>query len=274
SGYPSDAPLVRVSDGDAPQHVALVIFAGLPAPAAFERAMAAQPGRAVALISPRQLGALRKMAGAGSVTPYTTRRATSAARAQEERMRGELRSVLATAYPSHEIMALEPLLAEFDGVELAGAALRLLDAARASAATPAVVAPAATAAAARSPRPARTAHDDRPARDAREPRGDRPARPREGFPLREPGPGEKPRFVDRTVRRDADRAPRRSFGDGPKRSYGDGPKRSYGDGPKRSYGDGPKRSFGDRPRGAQGDKPRGRFGDKPRGAGPRRPRGE
>ncbi|MDQ8155240.1 MAG: hypothetical protein P3B98_11325 [Gemmatimonadota bacterium] len=291
-GYPADAPIVQVTDGAAAQNVALVIFAGLPSASAFETAMAAQPGRAVALVAPRQLSALRRLAGAAGVTPFTTRRATSTARAHEERLRAELKSVLGTSYPAREILALEPMLAEFDGVELAGAALRLLETSRA-----AVAAPAPAAAAAPAPRAERG------------PSAERAPRSRDAFPLREQADPAKPRFVDRTVRRDRDerpprrasgdreeRAPRafgdkpRSFGDKP-RAYGDKP-RAYGDKPRaygdkpRAFGDKPRafgdkpRAFGDKPRSGFGDKPRSGFGakrpfgDKPRGTGPRKPRGE
>lgn len=271
-GYPGGAPLVHVSDGPAPVNVALVVFAGLPSPAAFDAAMSAQPGRAVALIAPRQLGALRRLAAGASVTPFTTRRATSAARAQEARVRGELRAVLATSYPAREIVSLEPLLAEYDAVELAGAALRLLEGARSAAV---VAAPPATPV--QSDRPSRPAVGTaRPAeRPARSPR------PADDFPLRDPAEGPRARYVDRTVRRDRDDArPRRGapgergarsgFGDkrGPRAGFGD--KRGAG-GPRGSFGDkrGPRAGFGDK-RGAGGSRPA--FGDKPRGGGPRRPR--
>ncbi|MHB8838797.1 MAG: DEAD/DEAH box helicase family protein, partial [Gemmatimonadaceae bacterium] len=281
-GYPADNGMVQVSDGAAPQNVALVIFAGLPAPAAFEAAMAAQPGRAVALIAPRQLGALRRLAGSGSVTPFMTRRATSAARAQEERLRKELRAVLVGSYPAHEIVSLEPLLAEYDGVELAGAALRLLDTARSAAAAPVealAATPASVSISDRAPRSAPRA--DRPERSTRFERSERPersSRPREEFPLRDPMERAKPRFVDRTIRRDRDdkpprrgpgtdseRAPRRSVGDKPRGSFGDKPRGAYGDKARGSFGDKPRGAYGDKARGSFGDKSRGSFGDKPRG---------
>ena len=129
---------------------------------------------------------------------------------------------------------------------------------------------------------------------------DRPSRPRDDFPLKDPRERPKPRFEDRTVRRDApptrrslsagtgdreDRAPRRSVGDKPRGSFGDKPRGSFGDKPRGSFGDKPRGGFGDKPRGSFGDKPRGSFGAKPRGTfsdkprsigprstGPRRPR--
>ena len=187
-GYPADGTLVHVSNGTAPQNVALVVFVGLPSPAAFDAAMSAQPGRAVALIAPRQLRALRRLAGTGSVTPFTTRRATSAARAQEERLRKELKTVLATAYPSREIVALEPLLAEYDGAEIAGAAIRLLEAERVAAlnAQPAPVTSATPAPMMdRGARPS-FPRQERSSRPERSPRPERESRPREGFPLSDP----------------------------------------------------------------------------------------
>jgi hypothetical protein len=306
-GYPADSPLVLVTDGAAPANVALVIFVGLPSAAVFAAAMAAQPGRAVALVAPRQLGALRRLTGSAGSTPFITRRATSAARAHDERLRSELKVMLAATYPAREILALEPLLAEYDGVELAGAALHLLEVARTAAAVQAPVAASASAPRISDQPPARPTRSDRPSAD----RGDRPAarstRPRADGPPRDDHA--KPRFVDRTVRRDRDERPRsrpaaggddrpprrstsdkpRAFGDKP-RAYGDKP-RAYGDKP-RAYGDKPRafgdkpRAFGDKPRtfGAKprtfgdkprpfGDKPRGgSFGDKPRSTGPRRPR--
>jgi len=296
-GYPEDSSLVQVSDGAAEENVALVIFAGLPSAAAFEAAMSAQPGRAVALIAPRQLAMLKRLAGSAGVTPFTTRRATSKARARDERLRGELKAALASSYPAREIIALEPLLGEYDGVELAGAALRLLEAARAAA----VAAPAASAAspsisAERPSRPVRPERSDRPKSS------DRPSRARDDFPLKDPRERPKPRYEDRTVRRDApparrsasagtgdreERAPRRNVADKPRGGFGDKPRGGFGDKPRGSFGDKPRGSFGDRPRSGSSDKPRGSYGDKPRGGfgvkprtfsdkprstGPRRPR--
>jgi hypothetical protein len=248
-GYPPDARLVQISEGAAPANVALVVFAGLPTAQAFETAISAQPGRVIALIAPRQLSALRRLAGGGNVTPYMSRRATSVARAQEARLRGELTALLTESYPSREIVALEPLLAEWDGAELAGAALRLLENERNAAPK---AAPAAAAAA--------PAKSERPARPER---GERAPRARDEFPLKDPSAA-KPRFVDRSIRRDRDeRAPRRSFGDKPRSGFGDKP--------RGRFGDKPRSGFGDKPRGGFSDK-RGTFRDKPRGSGPRKPR--
>ncbi len=264
-GYPDDTALVEITDGAAPVNVALVVFAGLPSATAFETAMSAMPGRAVALIAPRQLAMLKRLAGSAGASPFTSKRATGAARAHDDRVRAELRNALTAAYPAREIVALEPLLAEFDGVELAGAALRLLEAARATAAAPA---PAPAAGISAAPPIVRDPRGERSARPAR------PAPRRDDFPLKDPLPARpKPRFEDRTVRRERDVRPRRPFGD--KREGGDKPRSGYGDKPRSGYGDKPRSGYGDKPRGGQGDKPRGSFGgDKPRGTfGGDKPRG-
>lgn len=93
-------------------------------------ALHAAGGTLVALATPRQLPALRALSGGGRVTPLTLSGPAARALTREERMREDLRAVLADGIPARELLALEPLLAEFDGVEVAAAALRLLDRAR------------------------------------------------------------------------------------------------------------------------------------------------
>lgn len=84
------------------------------------------PGRIVALVAPRQLATLRRWAG-GSVTPLTLPDAAVRARSREDRVRDEIRETLAAGGFSRELLALEPLLAEHDGIEVAAAVLRLLE---------------------------------------------------------------------------------------------------------------------------------------------------
>jgi len=92
------------------------------------------PGRALALLLPRQLGHLNALTD-GPVRPFVFAGPAEAARGREEATRAELRRELASGSLGREVLSLEPLLAEFDGVALAAAALRLLDRQR-SAATP------------------------------------------------------------------------------------------------------------------------------------------
>jgi ATP-dependent RNA helicase DeaD len=125
-----------VGDGD----TSVEITRGVPIPGAtlvvlyespLERetvaALHAAGGTLVALATPRQLPALRALCGGGRVTPLTLSGPAARAVTREEKMREDLRAVLADGIPARELLALEPLLAEFDGVELAAAALRLLD---------------------------------------------------------------------------------------------------------------------------------------------------
>ena len=84
----------------------------------------------VALLNPRQLELLRHLAADGEVTPFVLTTATTGARSREAAVRDELRGVLREGAPSRELLALEPLLEEFDGIEIAAAALRLLEQAR------------------------------------------------------------------------------------------------------------------------------------------------
>ena len=152
-----------VSDGD----TSVEITRGVPVPGAtlvvlyespLERetiaALHAAGGTLVALATPRQLPALRALAGGGRVTPLTLSGPAARAATREEKMRADLRAVLADGIPARELLALEPLLAEFDGVELAAAALRLLERIRES--TPAAV-PAFAAGGEAAGRPARAA---------------------------------------------------------------------------------------------------------------------
>ncbi|MGI9078979.1 MAG: hypothetical protein ACR2G6_16875, partial [Gemmatimonadaceae bacterium] len=79
-----------------------------------------------AFVRPSQLPALRLLAGRGTVTPLTLPGPAESAAAREDAFRSELSQILAGGVPEREILALEPLLDEFDGVEIAAAALKLL----------------------------------------------------------------------------------------------------------------------------------------------------
>jgi ATP-dependent RNA helicase DeaD len=115
----------------------LLVLADLPATTAELRELTAghAPGRIVALAQPRQLAALREVA-AGVLNPFALPEATARARSQEEKLRDALRAILLKDAYSRELLTLEPLLAEFDGIEIAAAAVRLLEVERARAAAP------------------------------------------------------------------------------------------------------------------------------------------
>jgi ATP-dependent RNA helicase DeaD len=125
-GYDGDAN-VRVVTEPIPDQAAVVVLYDLPDDASAISAVAAtEPAQVVALIAPRQLAALRRLT-TGAVEPLDVGRAAMKARARDERLRAALRSELQGGFPAREVMALEPLLTEFDGLEIAAAALRLFE---------------------------------------------------------------------------------------------------------------------------------------------------
>lgn len=135
-GYDPDAGPIHV--GDAPAGATdLVILYDVLATEDDLRTLAGERGaaRVVAIVTPRQIASLRRLAG-GTVTPLALPDAASRARTAEDRMRDELRHVLSTGQVSRELLALEPLLADYDGSEVAAAALRLLEAERVRAQAP------------------------------------------------------------------------------------------------------------------------------------------
>jgi ATP-dependent RNA helicase DeaD len=102
----------------------------------------------VALAQPSELPPLRELIGA-KLAPVNLAAGASKLRRRDDAMRSELRSVLSSGVAPREIAPLEPLLAEYDAVEIAAAALQLLERERriAKTAAPAVTgAPAAAAA--------------------------------------------------------------------------------------------------------------------------------
>jgi hypothetical protein len=152
-GYPGDTE-VKVARGDTIPESHAVIFYGMPA----NRRQLASVGAigavtAIALVQPREVQALRRLAG-GEVKPLTLTNAGKAARDRERALRREISGVLEAGLPAHEIVALEPLLDRHDGIEIAAATLRLLERERAirkSVEAAAASAAASLAAASRSP---------------------------------------------------------------------------------------------------------------------------
>lgn len=125
-GYEGDA-LVRVETEPVNEQSALVVLYDLPASASIvAKVAAAAPAQVVALVAARQIPALRRLT-LGPVEPLDVSQATTKARVRDERLRSTLRAELEAGFPSREVMALEPLLSEFDGIEIAAAALRLLE---------------------------------------------------------------------------------------------------------------------------------------------------
>jgi ATP-dependent RNA helicase DeaD len=125
-GYPADS--VRVSaTADEPSADPLVLVE-LPASREELRALVGTaPRRVYAVVQPSQLAGLRSLLGGGTATPVALLEAAERARGKDAALRSSLRDVLTSGDVRREVLALEPLLAEFDGIEIAAAALRLLE---------------------------------------------------------------------------------------------------------------------------------------------------
>jgi ATP-dependent RNA helicase DeaD len=126
-GYGGDA--VRLSGGaEAPASNDPLVLLELPTSREELRAVVGTGARKLyALVLPSQLGSLRVLLGGGAVTPVTLIEAAERARGKDAALRASLRDVLTSGDVRREVLALEPLLAEFDGIEIAAAALRMLE---------------------------------------------------------------------------------------------------------------------------------------------------
>ncbi|MDB4875233.1 MAG: DbpA RNA-binding domain protein [Gemmatimonadetes bacterium] len=111
----------------APPGTALAVLFDLPTTREELREAAAGAARTVALVQPRQLASLRTLAAGGTVKPLTLPDSGDRARDRDERMRAEVREVLRDGQFGRELLALEPLLDEYDGIEIAAATMQLLD---------------------------------------------------------------------------------------------------------------------------------------------------
>jgi len=125
-GYPADA--VRAAEGAPSDGTDPIVLVELPASREELRSLVgASPRRVYALVLPSQLGSLRALLGGGTVTPVTLLDAAERARGRDAAMRASLRDVLSSGDVRREVLALEPLLSEYDAIEVAAAALRLLE---------------------------------------------------------------------------------------------------------------------------------------------------
>ncbi len=125
-GYPAEA--VRVISDATDASADPLVLLELPTTRDAMRALAGTLGRRIyALVQPSQLASLRGLLGGGMVTPLSLIEAAERARGHDAALRASLRDVLASGDVRREVLALEPLLAEFDGIEIAAAALKMLE---------------------------------------------------------------------------------------------------------------------------------------------------
>ncbi|MBA3672594.1 MAG: DbpA RNA binding domain-containing protein, partial [Gemmatimonadaceae bacterium] len=123
-GYPADA--VRAATGAASNDP--LVLVELPASREELRvALGTGARRIYAVVQPTQLRSLRSLLGGGQITPVALIDAAERARGRDAALRASLRELLTEGDVRREVLALEPLLAEFDGIEVAAAALRLLE---------------------------------------------------------------------------------------------------------------------------------------------------
>ena len=204
-GIAEEDPSIVITRGEPVENISLVVLYESPLSADALQTLAESGSAVIALATARQIPALRALAGGGRVTPFVLSGPGARARSRDEKVRDELRAALANGANARELIALEPLLTEFDGVEIAAAALRLLERdrererpAEKPEKTDRILAPVAERAAPaerveradRAPRSDRAEGSDRAdrsERDARPPRGERPDRERSERPDRERG---------------------------------------------------------------------------------------
>ncbi|HEV7704170.1 MAG TPA: DbpA RNA binding domain-containing protein [Gemmatimonadaceae bacterium] len=126
-GIADEEPSIVITRGEPVENVALLVLYESPMSAEALQTLAATGVSVIALATARQIPALRVLAGGGKVTPFVLSGPGARARSRDEKVRDELRAALSNGVNARELIALEPLLTEFDGVEIAAAALRLLE---------------------------------------------------------------------------------------------------------------------------------------------------
>ena len=171
-------PLASVvgAAGPVPEHVAVVVCWGIPSSRALSSIASAQATRVVAMVGARDRRALATVAAGAELTPYVPDESSRTVRAADAKLRAALRDQLSRGTPLRELAALEPLFDLFEPADVAAAAVRLLDIARAQL-TALQSAPPAVVVAAPAPAAAPDVRESRPA--GRESRDRRDGPPRE-----------------------------------------------------------------------------------------------
>ena len=126
-GHAGDESAVRITRGGPVIEADTLFLLDVPTREELRSVMGGATPRVVAIIQPRQLDTLRALAGTAAIAPLHASDASARAQRRVSAVRSQLRDVLASGIPAHELLALEPLLEEYDGLEVAAAALRLLE---------------------------------------------------------------------------------------------------------------------------------------------------
>lgn len=127
-GYDASQGDVLATSEAVTTHSALRVLYDVPATrAALDAAMGGAPLQTIVLVTPRQVAHLRALLAGGSLTMFLLPDTMASAVGRDGARMGELRKVLADGVSARELAALEPLLDEHDAMEIAAAALRLLE---------------------------------------------------------------------------------------------------------------------------------------------------
>lgn len=125
-GYTSETATVQVTRGEiAPSTYAVIFYQPPSIRAELDAAVVASPVTILALVESREVEELKRMSG--DAKPLALKAPGNAAREREVAMRRELSYALDSGIATREVLALEPLLERYDGIEIAAAALRLLE---------------------------------------------------------------------------------------------------------------------------------------------------
>jgi hypothetical protein len=127
-GYDTANGDVKAMGGAVETHSALrVLYDVPPTRAALDAALGGHPVQVIALVTPRQVAHLRSLLTGGSLTYFVLPDTMAQAIGRDGARMGELRKILAEGVSARELAALEPLLQDNDALEIAAAALRLLE---------------------------------------------------------------------------------------------------------------------------------------------------
>ncbi|HYW50157.1 MAG TPA: DbpA RNA binding domain-containing protein [Gemmatimonadaceae bacterium] len=127
-GYDAASSEVLASTGTVETHSVLRVLYDVPATrAALDAALGGHPAQVIALVTPRQVAHLRSLLTGGSLTYFVLPDTMAQAVGRDGARMGELRKILAEGVSARELAALESLLDDNDALEIAAAALRLLE---------------------------------------------------------------------------------------------------------------------------------------------------
>jgi hypothetical protein len=125
-GYRRANDPVQVAGYDAVPETHTIILYDVPVmPSDVSALAAAGAVQIVALVTPREVVPFHELVS--TLVPYTLEGPGTAARSRDALLRDELSALLSQGVATRELLALEPLLERFDGVEIAAAAVRLLE---------------------------------------------------------------------------------------------------------------------------------------------------